>query len=243
MKFAYDLLKGTDDLLNRIIDAIMIIFLLISLYLFIDAKIIFDGVSSDKITQYKPDNAQASKELVHTYKDYVFWLEIADSPVSFPVVQGENNSKYLNTAPDGSYSLSGSIFLDAGSSPDLTDKYSIIYGHHMANNAFFGSLDLFKDKTYFDSHRQGYFLTKDGEWIDFELFAFSGTDSSEQIIFNINHPADRVEWARENADIFVEPSVDGEVVCLSTCVSPSSTKRTIILVMLKERYQSEEHKN
>lgn len=234
MKTLYGIIKGTDEFLSRIIDAVIILVLLVSIYLFVDTKIIFDSLSVDKITQYKPTTPNESRELIDKYHDYVFWLEITDTKVDFPVVQSENNSEYLNKAPDGSYSLSGSIFLDSRSSADLSDDYSVLYGHYM-DGAMFGYLIEFKDKSYFNSHRTGYFLLKDGTWIDFEVIAFIGTDSSEQIIFNPQHPGDRVEWARENATNFAEPKdLNAKIVALTTCVSPSSSKRNVVLVSLKD---------
>ena len=241
MKRVYGILRFLDDIFSRFTDALIIMALLIAVYLFIDTKIIFDGVSANKITQYKPESSQASRELVGKYKDYVFWLCIDDSAVDFPVVQGATNADYLNKSPDGQYSLSGSIFLDSNNSSDLTDEYSILYGHHMQQKQMFGSLDDFADKKFFETHRLGYFLMKDGTWIEFETFAFGRTTTDERAVFTIDYPVDRVEWARDNAKIFMEPpSGDGNVVALTTCVSPSSTDRWYVFVKITDILEAKE---
>lgn len=47
-------------------------------------------------------------------------------------------------------SLAGSIFMDARNEDDFSDRYIIIYGHHMDNGFMFGDLDKFIDEDFFN---------------------------------------------------------------------------------------------
>lgn len=42
----------------------------------------------------------------------VAWLTIDDTKIDYPVMQGKDNTEYLNKDPYGDYALAGSIFLD-----------------------------------------------------------------------------------------------------------------------------------
>ena len=94
----------------------------------------------------------------------VGWLTVDGTSIDYPVMQGGNNLTFLNRNPYGEFSLSGSIFLDSRNSPDFSDEYSIIYGHHMAYGKLFGALDAFLDETYTSSHRSRTLLIgRDGQ--------------------------------------------------------------------------------
>ncbi|MCG4817374.1 class B sortase, partial [Collinsella aerofaciens] len=59
------------------------------------------------------------------------WLTVYGTNIDYPVTQGKDNWKYVNTNALGEYSLSGAIFLDYTNRKDFQDFNSILYGHHM----------------------------------------------------------------------------------------------------------------
>jgi SrtB family sortase len=81
--------------------------------------------------RYHGSQSDHLDEMHSEYTDLVGFLTVEGTNIDYPVMQGIDNSHYLNTDPFGAYSLSGSIFLDSRSSPDFSDEYSVIYGHHM----------------------------------------------------------------------------------------------------------------
>ena len=83
------------------------------------------------------------------------WLTVDGTNIDYPVMQGKDNNSYLNTDPFGNYSLTGSIFLDSRSSPDFSDEYSVVYGHHMDYGKMFGALDDFLNEKYLKQHSSG----------------------------------------------------------------------------------------
>ena len=60
---------------------------------------------------------------------------------------------YINKNVFGEFALTGSIFLSCMNSPDFSDPYNLIYGHHMDNGGMFGDVMEFLDSEYFDEHK------------------------------------------------------------------------------------------
>lgn len=94
-------------------------------------------------------------------KDVKAWLTVDDTHIDYPVVYGESNLKYINTDIYGNFSLPGSIFLDAQNTPDFSDQYCMVFGHHMDNGAMFGDVLNFVNADYFNSHRTGTLYLRD----------------------------------------------------------------------------------
>lgn len=237
MKAGIKILKFLDETLDRLSDALLITVMLIGLFLVIDSKIVFDKASG-KLEAFRPTSSESAGSLKELGPDVISWLYIYDSAVDFPIVQGKTNDEYLNKAYDGSYSLAGSIFLDIRNSPDFTDEYSLVYGHNVSNKAMFGSLLDFADKTFFDEHEFGEIVLKDGTYIDVQVVAFVETDANEQLIFDPQRPGDRLEYAKRNAKNYRNPVNSNRVIVLSTCKSPSSTTRHLVVLVEKERHKS-----
>lgn len=65
--------------------------------------------------------------------DCVAWIRIDGTEIDYPVVQGHDNSFFLKHLFDGEWNGAGCIFLDSRVNPDLSDRHSVLYGHHMKN--------------------------------------------------------------------------------------------------------------
>ncbi len=83
--------------------------------------------------------------------DFAGWLSIADTPVDYPVMwTPQEPEHYLRRAFDGSYAVSGSLFVGAGCAPDAA--HVIIYGHNMKDGSMFGSLLDYASEDYARRH-------------------------------------------------------------------------------------------
>lgn len=94
--------------------------------------------------------------------DVIGWIYIPGTRINYPVVQGSDNEKYLNTNFDGATGLAtgcGTIFLDEGAHKNLTDDNELFYGHHRNDGTMFAGLADFADQNTFDACRDVYFLT------------------------------------------------------------------------------------
>ena len=97
--------------------------------------------------------------LWHENEDIVAWLYCEDTPIHYPIVQGDDNNYYLRRLLNGEYNINGTIFLDYRCQSDFRDFNSIVYGHHMKSSEMFGTLPNYKDQEYYDEHPVMYLLT------------------------------------------------------------------------------------
>ncbi len=98
------------------------------------------------------------------YPETVGWIWFEELDLSYPILQAQDNEKYLHTAYDGTESIAGAIFLDCNAAPDFSDSYSVIYGRNMRDLSMFGQLKLYEtDKTFYEDHQ--YFLIYTGNKI------------------------------------------------------------------------------
>lgn len=86
------------------------------------------------------------KGLQKKYSDIVGWIFFEDGLISYPVMQADDNDKYLYTTYNGRESKAGSIFMETTHSGDFSDTHTIIYGHNMKNLSMFGRLKHYKTK-------------------------------------------------------------------------------------------------
>ena len=87
-------------------------------------------------------------ELCSDAVGYIFQRDV----MSYPIVQAEDNDKYLRTLINGEYNVAGSIFVDARFPEGMEGKYSIVYGHNMYNEGMFGTLPEYLEESYYKEH-------------------------------------------------------------------------------------------
>lgn len=174
----------------------------------------------------------------YTMKDLgaVAWLSVKHTDIDFPVMQGKDDSEYLNKNPLGQMDLSGSIFLESRSNPKLTDPYSIIYGHHIDGELMFGTLDAFKKSSYLKSHQEGEIDINDGPKYTLYLFACATISSENQTVFDCasqkNTKALRAYIDAHDPDHLTYDS-SLRIVALSTCVNATSENRVVVFGTIK----------
>ena len=227
-----------DRILNAVVVIICILILLVSLYSLLDNHRQMEEANDTSVLVYKPNLEKLGTEefvFKKINENHKAWLSVDDTNIDYPIMQGESNLDYLNYDPYGNFRLSGSIFLDCTNSPDFSDDYSLIYGHHIRAGAMFGTLDFYKDRSFFDSHRSGWIVVDNGTAFDFEVFAVMSIDASDKIIFR---PAEQttatiLDFLRESAMIFEEPEEGLRLVALSTCAG--NLDRLVVFGTIRER--------
>lgn len=100
------------------------------------------------------------KKLGQKYDDFVFWVYIDNTSISYPVVQAADNDYYLRKNIEGKENLSGTLFLDYRNDELMEEGNNIIYGHNMQNGTMFGGLKKYSEKSYYESHRMIYTYTE-----------------------------------------------------------------------------------
>ncbi|MBQ7841430.1 MAG: class B sortase [Lachnospiraceae bacterium] len=238
------------DLADRILTAAVALMLILSLcysgYALWDTWQIYEGAGVDEnILAYKPqlDGGEAEmtfSEILEINPDVRCWLTIDDTKIDYPVVQGSDNVKYVNTNIYGEFSLSGSLFLDYRNASDFSDFYSLIYGHHMEADAMFGELMHFVEADYFNEHQTGELLLP-GNGYELEIFACLQTDAYDTKVFypNISEETEKedlLNYLKEEAVQYRDIGVTtaDQIVGLSTCSDASTNARTVVYARMKE---------
>ena len=236
-------IRITGSIINFFVLLAVLFLLGISVYALWDSKQIYLSADSAQYTVYKPtaeNHGTTFRQLQEINNEVFAWLTVYGTNIDYPVTQGQDNMKYINTNADGSYSLSGSIFLDSSNSMEFTDFNSIIYGHHMAKKTMFGEIGRFVDKEMFDANKYGN-LYFDGEDHFIEFFAFIHTDAynGDIITPNISGNERRQAYidniyleAMYSRDIGV--TIDDNLVLLVTCSSGSTNGRDILVGRLAD---------
>ena len=196
---------------------------------------------------YKPtanDEGKSFRELQEINDEVIGWLTVHGTNIDYPITQGDDNMKYVNTSAEGKYSLSGAIFLDYRNSAGFTDFNSILYGHHMAKKVMFGEIGEFSDISVFESRRYGN-IYAGGRDHGLEFFAFLHVDAYDSQVFMANVPREDgeaylrglIEKAVHYRDIGV--TADDRIVLLSTCSADSTNGRDILVARLTDEKHEE----
>ena len=118
------------------------------------------------------------------------WLFFENEDISYPVVQGADDEKYLNTSFNGETLRAGSIFLEALNKGDFSDKNSIIYGHNMRDQSMFGRLQKYKyEDGYYKDHLYFQVITGDKKY-RFKVFAYNDVSDTSDV-YTISFASDK----------------------------------------------------
>ena len=91
-------------------------------------------------------------ELLTINEDTVAWIDFPGQDISYPVVQGEDNSRYLRWSFYGNSSSSGTLFVDYRNNGLMKDGNTIIYGHNMRNGSMFGLLRRYQEQSHYEEY-------------------------------------------------------------------------------------------
>ena len=201
-----------------------------------DNYYIFDHALDKDILKYKPDPDDPAAQVNSPITDeMVGWLTIDGTNIDYPVMQGSDNTHFLNTDPFGSYALTGSIFLDSRCSPDFSDGMSVVYGHHMDYGKMFGALDDFLTSEYLSKHTTGTLMVgRNAEKVyDLRVFAAARVSAREKIVFDMKQDEIR-QYLRDNTRIIGGES-DSRILTLSTCADADSVSRIAVFCYIIDK--------
>ncbi len=236
------LLKLTNQAVDMIVLVALMGVLVFGVWSIWDDNQIYREADTSRYQMYKPGNTDSPfsfEDLVKLNPDVCGWLTIYDTGIDAPLVQGENNDEYLNTSVDGTFALSGSIFLDAANANDFSDFNTIIYGHHMEKGKMFGDLDKFNNESYFQDHEYGSLY--DGsvthklqviamvntDAYDSKLYREPITDAAEQTDY-VHYIKDKAVFTRNIEE--VKPG--DHILMLSTCATLTDGRYVLFARML-----------
>lgn len=146
-----------------------------------------------------------------------------EKTLSYPVLQAENNEKYLRHMYDGTYNIAGSLFVDCSCTDGLDTPYAVIYGHNMDDGSMFGTITRYKDEEYYKKHPTFEVYAKDKYYRYYVFSAFQA--EADGYVFCYGMTGDQLlqqalalksECAYQtNAP---ELTADSHILVLSTCI-------------------------
>ena len=125
------------------------------------------------------------KKLQEEYKNIIGWIEIKDTNISYPVVQGKDNEFYLTHDYKGDKAERGAIFLDSNYNWDISGNNFMIYGHYMLNDEMFTDLTKYVKEDFYKKHPIIRFTTenKDAEYDIIAVFRSKVYNKSDKNVF------------------------------------------------------------
>ena len=227
--------------MKKIINVVLILAIIFSLYKVISKVVDYKESKNayEKVREVKNNSNNFSEELIKRNEDYKMWIEVPNTNINYPVVQGKDNDFYLNHDFNKKESSSGAIFIDYKNNIDK-DKNIIIYGHNMKNKSMFQNLMKFKDEEFWKENKE-IILTIDGKRYEYEIFS-SYISNSEDMNLKTNFENDD-EYLKYIDDIKkksifhrdIDIKSNDRIITLSTCSYEEDDARMIIHGKLKKK--------
>ena len=176
------------------------------------------------------------EELNRVNEDIYAWINIpGDDPetplADYPILQSNPNDDdnyYLDHNVNRKSSVYGAIYTQNYNNKDFSDFNTLIYGHNMRNGTMFGSLKKYRDKTFFDNHRD-INIYMPGRILKYRIFAAYVFDDRHILLsYDFSNEAARELYLEEalnqrrlsaNYSDDIEVGVNDKIITLSTCTS------------------------
>ena len=226
--------------MKKIINVVLILAIIFSLYKVISKVVDYKESKNtyEKVREVKNNSNNFSEELIKRNEDYKMWIEVPNTNINYPVVQGKDNDFYLNHDFNKKESSSGAIFIDYKNNIDK-DKNIIIYGHNMKNKSMFQNLMKFKDESFWKENNE-IILTIDGKRYEYEIFS-SYISNSEDINLKTNFENDDeylkyIDDIRKKSIFHRDMNIksNDRIITLSTCSYEEDNNRMIIHGILEK---------
>ena len=170
------------------------------------------------------------KKLKEENSDIIGWLEIENTNINYPVLQGTDNEYYMNHNYKKQKSKNGSIFLAKEYDWSIPSSNLLIYGHNFNNGAMFQELLKYNDKSFYIKHPTIRFttVTEDAEYEIISVFKSRVYYKSEKNVFryyyfiNANTEEEYNQFVTNAKkaslyDIDVTAKYGDQLLTLSTC--------------------------
>ncbi len=179
-------------------------------------------------------------ELKAQNEDIIGWLYVPDCEISFPIVQGDDDSYYLTHTAFKEDNPRGAVFLAAKANAEFEDDNSLVYGHSVEGGGMFTDLANFAEEDFFKEHTEFYVLTPNGNYIC-EIVTFAKTE--DQSVYYTNSFGD---YRQDTIDAWIANALysndvdlddDTNFVTLSTCnldYGFSSSQRYVLTGAMKK---------
>ena len=170
------------------------------------------------------------KQLQEENEDIIGWLEIENTNINYPVLQGTDNSYYMTHNYKKENSKNGAIFLDANYNWNIPSNNLLIYGHNLGNGMMFQELLKYEKESFYQEHPTIRFTTteEDAQYEIISVFKSRVYHKSEKNVFRYyfflnNESEEEYNQFVKNAKNASLYSIDAtanygdQLITLSTC--------------------------
>jgi len=164
-------------------------------------------------------------ELIRLNNDFVGWIHIEGTRISYPVVQTDDNDYYLHRTFSRRQSQAGSIFMDYRVPDAFESPLIILYGHNNRDGTMFADVMGFGTRGYMNSHTSLVIFNRDGEKIEFTIFAVRWTDAWDAVYQLDFHDETAIRRHFNSA-----PADANRFLVLSTCSSNTDLDARLIVL-------------
>lgn len=153
--------------------------------------------------------------------------------ISYPVVQGKDNSTYLHQTYEKNYNFAGTIFIDYENKRDFSDCNTLVYGHNMKNGSMFGMLKKYRaDETLYNTSKYFWILTPDKDYRYEIIAAYTTSVNSDTYTLFKGPGKEFLEYEKKmlkNSEIKTDATEEqadkkDKIVTLSTCTGNQATR-------------------
>lgn len=200
-----------------------------------------EGTEHKKKKKLKAPISVDFASLEATNPDIVGWIHVEGlDGVSYPIVQGDTNDKYLHTTFQGTYNFAGSIFMDCQNRSDFGDCTTVIYGHNMKDGSMFGRLKWFETQNSYSVSPYIWVLTPT-ETMKYEIFASYETHVNSSTYTLFRRPSKEfLKYCNEMKSLSAIKTNDvtldarSKILTLSTCTGNEETRYVVQAVRVYE---------
>lgn len=164
--------------------------------------------------------------------EVIGWIKIADTKINYPIVQGEDNSKYLYTLFNGEQGGSGCIFADYRNNA-FRGPLTIVYGHRMKYGSMFNNIKYFKDSSFANEHKSITLYTPERKY-DCKIVLFATINATNKVYNMKFDSAIDVYKMLKNKSVYKinDVSREDKLILLSTCTYEFDNARYVLLAKL-----------
>ena len=174
--------------------------------------------------------------------DTVGWINVNNTNINYPYVQGKDNNYYLDHSFNKKYNEAGWVFLDYRNDKNLSNKNNILYAHSRLDKTMFGSLSkTLKSNWYNNKDNHIIRLSTETENTMWQIFSvYKIPEETYYITTNFNSDNDYQKFLntikeRSIHNFSTNLTTDDKILTLSTCYS--DTERTVVHAKLIKRSQ------
>ena len=203
-------------------------------------------VDESKVTKESTKRMIQVKSLQQENSDVVGFLEIENTNISYPVVQGNDNKYYMTHNYKKEKSKNGAIFLDKDYDWNIPSNNYLIYGHNLNNGTMFQELLKYANESYYKEHSKILFTTAEEEGVYdiisvFRSKVYYTSDNVFKYYFFINPKTkeeynDYIKNIKELSLYNIEQTANygTQLITLSTCSYHVKDGRFVVVGAKKE---------